>query len=571
MKYTVLLFLFISTFLASCGTKKNADEGDIPSNTKLDYAYIEKFHKGVRLKSKGENKEAITVFQECLALKANDDAVHFALSQLYMLDGNLIKSGEAIQKAAEIDPGNLHYVSELAYYYTEQNRYDLAAEQFAKLVESDPRNAEYSYPYAECLARSGKYAEAINQLDKTQDLLGLFPEIALQKFQLYQQLKQPEKGLIEIEKARETYPDDPQLMSALVDYYLSTGKEEKAMTMLETLAAKDDANGRVQMFLADMYRRRGDMDKFYAASKKAMAGKGVELEDKTKFLSSLQKSGQKTDPRAMELAEAFALAHPNQAQPYSVLGDFYLSNEDEANALVNYRKALKYEKGASSLWNQVLLMEYQAADIEHLAEDSEESLKYFPTLPTFYLLNGVANIQLKKHDKAISSLKIGKEYITNDKSLKAEFYGQLGEAYFAKKDYKKGKEWYEKALVADPISSLLLNNYAYRLAVSKIELSKAENLAIKAIGKAPNQANFVDTYAFVLFQNSNYSDALVQFEKAFKMDDEDKVTAEHLGDVHYKLNNKREAQKFWLKAKELGGTSTLLDKKISNSTYYEAE
>ncbi len=570
MKYSVILFL-VYTLLASCGTKKKADEATANTNSKLDYVYIEKFHTGVRLKSKGENKEAITVFQECLALRENDDAVHFALSQLYLLEGKLVQSGESIQKAAKLDPNNIHYVSELAYFYIEQNKFDLAAEQFAKLVKSDPRNPDYTYPYAECLARTGKYEQAIAALNQTQDQLGLFPEIALQKAQLYQQLKQPEKALKEIEKAREEYPEDAQLLSALVDHFLSTGNESKAIETLETLAKKDDANGRVNLFLAEMYRKRGDMDKFYTAGEKAMAGSGITLEDKTKFLSSLQVNNKKPDARAYKLADAFVVAHPTAAQPYSILGDYYLAEGDEAKALKNYRMALQYEKGASSLWNQVLLMEYQVNDFESLRKDSEEAIKYFPTLPTFYLLNGVGNLQLKKFTEAISSLEIGQEYITNDLALKAEFYGQMGEAHFGLKDYKLGIEWYEKALKADPNSSLLLNNYAYRLAVSKIELTKAENLVLKAIGRAPNQANFIDTHGFILFQKASYAESLVQFEKALKMDEGDQVTAEHVGDAYFKLNNTPEAVKYWKKAKELGNKSPILDKKIANSQFYEAE
>ncbi len=540
-------------------------------HSQQDYAYIEKFHEGVRLKTKGQNKEAIAVFLECLSMRENDDAVHFALSQLYMLDGNLTLSGEEIQKAAKLDPENIHYISELAYYYVENQKYELAANEFAKLVKADPRNPEYSYPYAECLARSGQYEEAIVALDKTEDQLGIFPEIILQKFQLYQQISQPEKGLAEIEKARLQYPDDAQLLSALVDYYLSTNQEDKAVETLETLAQKDDANGRVHLFLADFYKRRGETSKFYSSAKKALAAEGVEIDAKTQFLSSLQEGGGIMDAQTMELAEIFALTHPTDAKPFSILGDFHLTNGNDVEALVNYRKALQFEKGASSLWNQVLLMEYQAAKFEELAVDSKEGIQYFPTLPTFYLLNGVANIQLKKYNEAISSLEIGQEYITNDIAIKAEFYGQLGEAYFGKKDFKKGIELYDKALSTDPSSSLLLNNYAYRLALSKIEFTKAEKMIKTAIGRSPEQANFIDTYGFILFQKGNYEEAKIQFEKSFNFDNKDKVTAEHLGDVYVKLNNTQEAQKFWAKAKELGAESDILDKKIANSKYYEAE
>lgn len=572
MRYSQLFtFFFAFILLASCGSKKNADGAALATGEIVDYAYVTKFHESVRLKSKGDVKAAITSFEECLAMRQNDDAVHYALSQLYLQAGNPERAGIAIQKAAKLDPKNIHYTVELAYYYVDQQKFDLAVTEFQKLVKAEPRNPEYLYPYAECLVRAGKTEEAIQALTKTEEQLGLIPEITIQKFQLYQQIKQTEKGLAEIEKARVMYPNDTQLLSTLVDYYLASRQEDKAMQTLETLAKSDDANGRVHLFLADMYRRKNQMDKFYGAAKKAIIGEGVDVDTKTQFLSSLQGGSGKVDPRVMELAELFITSHPTEAKPYTVMGDFHLANGNDEKALDEYRKALKYEKNASSLWNQVLLMEYQANKYVQLAEDSKEGLQYFPTLPTFYLLNGVANIQLKKYDDAIASLDIGREYITSDNSVKAEFFGQLGEAYFGKKDYAKGMSWYDKALSMDPSSSLLLNNYAYRLAATKMELTKAENMIQKAMQDAPNQPNFIDTYGFILFQKGNYAGALAQFEKAYGLDNEDKVTAEHLGDAYIKLNRTAEAQKYWNKAKELGSTHKILDKKIANSQYYEAE
>ena len=571
IKNSTLLVFVSALLLFSCGIHKKSVDGKSAGGAKINYAYIEKFHEGVRAKSRGETKLAITLFETCLTIDPNDDAAHYALSELYLIDGNMPKAGAAIQKAAKLDPKNKHYISELAYFYVDQEKYELAVVQFEKLVKAEPRNPEYLYPYAECLVRSGKIEEAIKALTKTEDQLGILPEMSVQKFQLYLQIKQPEKALAEIEKARVQYPDDPQLLSALVDYYLNSRQEEKAIQTLETLAKTDDANGRVHLFLADMYRRRGEMDKFYATAKKGILGEGVDAETKTQFLSSLQVSGRKVDSRAIELAEVFVQSSPESSKPYTLLGDFHLANGHEDEALISYRKALEFDKSTSSLWNQVLLMQYQAQLFEDLATDSEEALKYFPTLPTFYLLNGVANIQLKKYDLAITSLEVGREYITGDNAMKAEFSGQMGEAYFGKKDFEKGKKWYEKALSEDPNSTLLLNNYAYRLAIYKIEIEQAEKLILTAIKKSPNQPSFIDTYGFILFQKGDYKNALLQFEKAFGLDNEDKVTAEHLGDVYIKLKSTSEAQKYWNKAKELGSKSKLLDKKIASSEYYESE
>ena len=76
-----------------------------------------------------------------------------------------------------------------------------------------------------------------------------------------------------------------------------------------------------------------------------------------------------------------------------------------------------------------------------------------------YLLNGVSANQLKKHDEALESLESGIELVINDPAMKAEFYGQIGEAYFGLKDDNEGVTNYKKALSLDSKSNLLKNNF----------------------------------------------------------------------------------------------------------------
>jgi predicted negative regulator of RcsB-dependent stress response len=79
----------------------------------------------------------------------------------------------------------------------------------------------------------------------------------------------------------------------------------------------------------------------------------------------------------------------------------------------------------------------------------------------------------------------------------------------------------------------------------------------------------LDTRGFILFQQGKYAEAKVAFEKAFVQESKDKLVLEHLGDVSIKLGDKSKAVEFWQKAKALGSTNQLLDKKIDKKEYYD--
>src|SRR5574343_385373 len=537
--------------LVACKSTKNAKKDDKVFSA-ADYPYIEKFHEGVRLKARGQVTEAIAQFEACLLITQNDDAVYYALSELYLMKDNQTKSAEYIQKAAQLDPKNIWYTQELAYMYFERGNYAESLKNFEKLVKSEPRNVEWLYGYAECLMKEGKTAEAIKALDRTEDQIG----------------KQAEKGIQEIEEVRKQFPEDLNLLATLVDYYFQTGQEKKAIEMLEKLTLASPENGRAHLAMADIYRQQKKQKEAYAELKKAFVCEDVDIDTKMKILINIHETSYKIDPEVFELVDLVVQQHPEEAKAHSIRGDYMLRAEKEEEALISSKEAIKYDKKQYPIWNQILIMEYQEAKFEELYQDSKECLEYFPSIATVYLLNGVGAVQTKRYEDAIAILEAGKDLVANDKAMEAEMFGQLGEAYFYQKNNDLGKENYEKALVLDPASSLLRNNYAYRLALAKIDLNHALELIESIVGSGET-AHFVDTKGFILFQQGKYADALILFEKAYKSQPSDKIVVEHMGDAYFKTGNKDKALEFWLKAKELGSTNKNLDKKIEKKEYYD--
>ena len=564
MMRIVFSIVFIG-LLFSCGTSKNRT----PEVKPINPAYIQAFHEAVRYKIRGQFDESIKAFEKCLTMRQDDDAVYYALSQLHLMKNEQDKSSEYILKAAKADPNNIWYSQELAYMYFETGNYTEAIKNFEKLVKYEPRNVEWLYGYAESLVRAGKTSDAIKAYNKMEDQIGKHPELSLQKFKLYLQIKQDDKAINEINEARKEFPQDPQLIAALVDYYFQKGKEDKAVEMLEELIKADPENGRAHLALADIYRQKGQQKKAYTFLIKAFACPDVTIDNKMQILINILDNSYKIDAEVLELVELTVAHHPFEAKAHSIRGDYMLRLERDDEALFFYREALKYDKSIYPIWNQVLIMLYQNGDYQGLYDDSKACLSYFSTQPQVYLLHGVAANQLKKYDDATDALKTGLDFLVNDKIIEAEFYGQLGEAYFGKKDLAKGKEHYDKALKLDPKSVLLKNNYAYRLALAKSDLDKAIGLLDFVQVSNDQSPHFLDTKGFVLFQMGKYPEAKNFFERAYKLNPKDKVIVEHMGDIYFKLGDKDLAVELWKEAKEKGSVNQVLDKKIEKKEYYD--
>lgn len=564
------IYILLLSVLFGCGTQKEVVEQGATISSK-NYPYIEAFHQGVRLKTQGRYDEALEKFKACLDIRQDDDAVYYALSQIYLIKNDFESSSESIQKAAELDPDNTWYLQELAYMFYETEDYANSVKSFGRLVEIEPRNIDWLYGYAEALVKNGETMKAVEALNKAEEQVGAAPQFSIQKYQLYIEAGDTDAAINELEQGQKKFPKDAQIIATMVDHYFRANQYSKAIEKLEELVVADPSNGRAHLALADIYRQQGRMDDAYRQLKEAFPLLDVDLDTKMQVLISIHDSQDKIDPQATELVDLLIQTYPDQAKPYSIKGDFLLKKGDEVEALKAYRTALEYDKTLYPIWNQVLIMEYQAAEFDLLYADSKECLELFPTMSIVYLLNGVSANQLKRHDEALESLESGIELVINDPAMKAEFYGQIGEAYFGLKDDNEGVTNYKKALSLDGKSNLLKNNFAFRLATSKKDLDLAESIIEQAVSSSPGQSQYQDTYGWVYFQQGKYDKAKTQFERAYEINAQDRLILEHLGDVEYKLGNKSKALEWWKKGLEIEPEHKLLQKKIDNQKYYEPE
>ena len=169
-------------------------------------------------------------------------------------------------------------------------------------------------------------------------------------------------------------------------------------------------------------------------------------------------------------------------------------------------------------------------------------------------------------------LNIGKDFVIENPPLLTQFYSSLGDGYNGLKKYEESDSSYEEALKIDPKNIYVLNNYGYYLSLREEKLDRAEELSALCNEIEPDQANYQDTYAWILYKQGKFVQAKDWLEKAIQNGGgNNAVILEHMGDVYAQLQNMNKALEFWNKAKELekGETTPFLDKKIADKKLYE--
>ena len=144
----------------------------------------------------------------------------------------------------------------------------------------------------------------------------------------------------------------------------------------------------------------------------------------------------------------------------------------------------------------------------------------------------------------------------------------LGDAYNETKQYPESDAAFDEILRYDKNNDYVLNNYSYYLSLRKAKLEQAKTMAERVVNRNPAEPNYIDTYAWVLYQMKDYEGAKKQLEAALA-NTQNGTILEHYGDVLYQLGDKTNAIVYWKKAKTAGDTSEFINKKIADGKLYE--
>ena len=154
--------------------------------------------------------------------------------------------------------------------------------------------------------------------------------------------------------------------------------------------------------------------------------------------------------------------------------------------------------------------------------------------------------------------------------VKSNFYGQIGDLYYQMKKMDEAYKAYDEALKYNENNAPVLNNYSYFLTLDKKDLKKAERMAAQCIKLEPDNATYLDTYAWVFFVQGNYTLAKIYIENALSKDTTNSAElVDHYGDILYMSGEKDKALEQWKKAKEMGKDTDVLKQKIAKGIYIE--
>ena len=537
----------------------------LAGNAQLQREAEAHFFDGLKAALLEKPDDAAKSFEKSLDINPKNPAAHYKLAEIQTDRSQYAEALRHLSEAVKLDPSNSYYLELQAQVQEMAGEWKGAIKTWRKISALQGRDPEDVYlSVARIYIDQKKYKDAIRELNRCQKECGPSEDLYEFRINLFLKRKDPDAAMAEGEAMLKAFPEDVECWVSVCRLLMTNGKPTMAREKIKELIRRFPDYPAAHLMMADLMLQENDESGAFSEMKLAFQSPDLPSEPKIEIVAGFLRMNmdQEEFRKAMELCDILIRIHPGEARPYIVRGDFLNQAGDWRAAREMYLIARQRDRNNFGLWEQLVLIDLNLNETDSLVIHTTEARKLFPNTPSFAFYNGMGLLIQKKYEEAVEALEHAARISPDNHSMQLEIYSQLGDAWYNLKQMDKSFASYEEALALDSLNGHVLNNYSYFLSLEKLQLDKALQLSSRLIRLFPNDATYLDTHGWVLYQAGRFGEALEFLEKAATASGSG-VIWEHYGDALFRAGKSAEAEAAWKKALELGGgTSPELPAKI---------
>jgi tetratricopeptide (TPR) repeat protein len=453
---------------------------------------------GVRLVAEEQYRAAIAKFEEALAVEPDHDPSLYEAAGALAATGNLEKALEYSTRALELDPENRWYKGRQARLVLAAERYDEALPLYRDMTAPGNRFDPDNWRMLSLLYyQSGEKESAMAMLDSIETHMGRTPELLDLKRSILIEEEKMDEAVAETEKYLAGAPYDEENRLVLAEMYTIQGRDSLARAVLAEVLEINPGNATAQKLLAPAAEEEESVDRLLARG---------------------------------DLEGALVLMKRDLPRPADDPADFaslgtYLDITSLEGYLGRPDSVMVWSRRGLEVYPHVVALHTMTATAQHI--------------------KGQTAAAQKTLSKALK--------MTPSKMQQSGVWGTKGDLWHETGDRKKTFAAYDKALQLNPDNVLVLNNYAYFMAIGGGNLDRALEMTVKANALEPNNATYLDTHAWVLYLRGDYAEAKRIMGQALPLDRENNPELLlHYGDILWALGEDFMATRYWKRALEAG-------------------
>ena len=565
----VYLMLFILSLCAGVSRAQVAD--DVAARERaVDYFYLQ----AVSLLEQDSVDACFEMLEHCRALAPESSAVLYELSPFYLFLGKDSIAHYMLEYIVAKEPDNVKYGEALINYYAKVDDRRAAIALYERMLKaSDASKSDIYMSLYSLYSEEGEFGKAVEVLDKLEKVEGKNEIISIHRANLFLQMQDSVRALAAVREMKRDFPHNIQYNSLLGDVYVIFGDVESAEKVYIDAIQGDSTDTYSLSSLSNLYLLT-NRDSLYCESvERLLKSEKVDTEQRISTLFEYVGYKEKTDTAySMRFLQELMQLPYDRLEVSEVYAQYLLYRKESPEVIKPVLDSIiSMDPENRSAMLQLLVYAIESDNREEVITRCDNAILYIPDMLELYYYKGMATYLLERKEEATEILQqgLGRRNEECSTELISTVFSLMGEIYHELDDLDRCTQAYDSALLYNPSDISVLNNYAYYLALEGKELERALEMSARTIEMEPDNAIYVDTYAWLLFCLERYEEARAYADKLIGLNSEmSAVEYHHCGDIFSKCGDMQRAVECWMAAQRLGDDSRVLKKKIKRRKYY---
>ena len=565
----VYLMLFILSLCAGVSRAQVAD--DVAARDRaVDYFYLQ----AVSLLEQDSVDACFEMLEHCRALAPESSAVLYELSPFYLFLGKDSIAHSMLEYIVAKEPDNVKYGEALINYYAKVDDRRAAIALYERMLKaSDASKSDIYMSLYSLYSEEGEFGKAVEVLDKLEKVEGKNEIISIHRANLFLQMQDSVRALAAVREMKRDFPHNIQYNSLLGDVYVIFGDVESAEKVYIDAIQGDSTDTYSLSSLSNLYLLT-NRDSLYCESvERLLKSEKVDTEQRISTLFEYVGYKEKTDTAySMRFLQELMQLPYDRLEVSEVYAQYLLYRKESPEVIKPVLDSIiSMDPENRSAMLQLLVYAIESDNREEVITRCDNAILYIPDMLELYYYKGMATYLLERKEEATEILQqgLGRRNEECSTELISTVFSLMGEIYHELDDLDRCTQAYDSALLYNPSDISVLNNYAYYLALEGKELERALEMSARTIEMDPDNAIYVDTYAWLLFCLERYEEARAYADKLIGLNSEmSAVEYHHCGDIFSKCGDMQRAVECWMAAQRLGDDSRVLKKKIKRRKYY---
>jgi len=457
----------------------------------------------IHLLREGEIEELISVCEKGLELFPDNMTLNMTLADVLAARGESARAHTYYENVIKADPGGSRAYLLNGTLYVGQGDYEEARKMFDKVVLVEPSNPLGHHHLGREALRSGQLSDAEREFRKAVSLKPNFVE------------------------AREH----------LAWVLEKQGKADEAIKEYNLLLKLEPGNRRIRDHL-EAIRQWGvpktDPADHQGIPPELLDHPNVHLEIATVYFEQAMYLKALEEFRLMLVGKESQEPHVLMARIYEILGRL-------DKAIAEFETLRKIKPDSIEIITYMARLYSLNGETEAAIPLIQEAISIEPGNDSLYHSLALAHMSVESYGPAIEAMR---QAITLNAN-KDSYYFELGALLERAGEFDSAIENMQRAIELNPMHSNAHNFLGYMYALEGRYLDKALDHLNKALAIQPRNGYFLDSLGWIYFKKGEPKKALSEIQKAMVYTPPDPVLYDHLGDIHYSLENYSEASDAW--------------------------